>query len=119
MNDTADFPSPGPHSYFLTVVGDSMTTPNEDSVPDGVYILVDPDQAGDVVSGDRVIAHVDGDDEPIFRILTIDGGGKNLWPLNNNYPIITDPFRILGRVIGVFTPSPRMRRILLNEETTV
>lgn len=90
----------GMHSYALRVDGDSMTSSHGKSYPDGCIIFVDPDQAGGVVSGDRVIAKLNGDSKVTFKQFIDDSGRKFLKPLNPQYPIITDEFRIIGKVIG-------------------
>jgi SOS-response transcriptional repressor LexA len=92
--------SHGIRSYALRVTGDSMTSPSGRSYPHGCLIFVDPDQRGGVVSGDRVIAKVNGDNRATFKIYVEDGSRRFLRPLNPQYPIITDEFRILGKVLG-------------------
>jgi len=94
---------PYPHgiqAYALRVTGDSMTSPAGRSYPHGCLIFVDPDQRGGVVSGDRVIAKVHGDNKATFKVFIEDCGRRYLKPLNPQYPIITDQFRILGKVLG-------------------
>jgi SOS-response transcriptional repressor LexA len=95
----------GKHTYALIVEGESMTAPHGKSYPHGSIIYVDPDQAGGVVSGDRVVAKINGNDEVTFKQLVVDSGKTFLRPLNPSYPIITDHFRILGKVIGTFIPE--------------
>jgi SOS-response transcriptional repressor LexA len=92
--------SHGIRSYALRVTGDSMTSPTGRSYPHGALIFVDPDQRGGVVSGDRVIAKVNGDNRATFKVYVEDGPRRFLRPLNPQYPIITDEFRILGKVLG-------------------
>jgi SOS-response transcriptional repressor LexA len=72
----------GIHSYALRVNGDSMTSPTGKSYPDGCLIFVDPDQRGGVVSGDKVIAKVKGDNKVTFKIFVDDGDKRFLKPLN-------------------------------------
>jgi SOS-response transcriptional repressor LexA len=93
------------HSYALRVHGDSMTAPYGRSYPDSSIIYVDPDQRGGVVSGDRVIAKINGDNQVTFKVFVEDAGRRFLKPLNPSYPVITDPFRILGKVIGTWIPE--------------
>jgi len=97
--------SHGMHSYALRVQGDSMTAPYGRSYPDGSIIYVDPEQRGGVVSGDRVIAKINGDNQVTFKVFVEDAGRRFLKPLNPAYPVITDPFRILGKVIGTWIPE--------------
>lgn len=92
--------SHGLHTYALRVEGDSMTASHGKTYPHGAIIFVDPDQAGGVVSGDRVIAKMNGDAQVTFKVFVEESGHRFLRPLNPQYPIITDPFRIIGKVIG-------------------
>ena len=105
MPGDAGLPCPTSHSantYALRVIGDSMTSSMGRSYPEGAIIYVDPDQRGGVESGDRVIAKINGDNMVTFKVFVKDGQRKYLKPLNPQYPIITDEFRILGKVIGVW-----------------
>ena len=77
-----------------------MTSPVGRSYPAGMIIFVDPER--EAASGDRVVAKVNGDNEATFKQLVIDGERKYLKPLNPAYPVITDPFRVLGKVIGAY-----------------
>ena len=90
----------GPQTYALRVSGDSMTAQHGKSYPSGCVIYVDPDQAGAVTSGDRVIAKINGDSKVTFKQYIDDAGVKFLKPLNPQYPTIHDPFRIIGKIIG-------------------
>lgn len=90
----------GPSTYALRVEGDSMTATHGKSYPSGCIIYVDPGQG--VVSGDRVIAKLQGSHEVTFKQYIDEAGKKFLRPLNTSYPLITDAFRILGKVIGKF-----------------
>lgn len=95
----------GPNTFALRVQGDSMTAPYGRSYPDGCIIYVDPDQRGGVVSGDRVIAKLSGDNALTFKVLAEDAGRRFLKPLNPQHPIITEPFRVIGKVIGTWIPE--------------
>lgn len=96
-------PAPhGPHTYALRVSGDSMTAPYGRSYPHGCVIYVDPAQSGGVSTGDPIIAKIDGEDGVTFKAFVEDGGRSYLKPLNPAYPLITDPFRVLGKVIGMY-----------------
>lgn len=91
-------PSPvmmSPSAFALRVIGDSMTPKYQP----GYLILVDPEQRGGVVCGDPIVARLTGTDEVTFKILAEDAGRKFLKPLNQQYPTITDPFEIIGKVI--------------------
>ena len=92
----------GRHAYALRVKGDSMTAPYGKSYPDGCIIFVDPDKVGGVTTGDRVIAKLQGHDEVTLKVYVEDAGRRFLKALNPSYPPITDPFRILGKVIGKY-----------------
>ena len=95
----------GPHTYGLRVQGDSMTAPHGRSYPGGAIIYVDPDQSGGVVTGDRVIAKINGENGVTFKCFVDDGGRRFLKALNPQYPIITDEFRVIGKVIGMYIPE--------------
>lgn len=89
-----------PQAYALIVEGDSMTAPyGRLSFPSGSLIFVDPEQRGGMTAGDPIIAKVNGEDAVTFKALGRDGGRVFLRPLNPQYPVITEPFRILGKVI--------------------
>lgn len=88
-----------PRTFGLRVSGDSMTTPYGQSFPDGCKIVVDPEQRGGIVSGDKVVAKINGEDGVTFKQFIEESGKRFLKPLNPQYPIITDEFRILGKVI--------------------
>lgn len=92
--------SHGLRTYALRVHGDSMTAQFGKSYPAGCLIFVDPDQAGGVVSGDRVIAKLNGDAQVTFKVFVEDAGRRFLKPLNPQHPVITDKFRVIGKVIG-------------------
>lgn len=90
----------GMHTFALRVQGDSMTSPHGKSYPAGCVIYVDPDQRGGVVSGDKVIAKLRGENAVTFKVFIEDAGKRFLKPLNTQYPPIIDEFRILGKIIG-------------------
>lgn len=97
------YPCPANHSastYALRVWGDSMTAPYGRSYPEGMIIYVDPEK--EAVSGDRVIARVNGDYDVNFKQLIIEGSRRYLKALNPNWPIITDEFEVIGKVIGAY-----------------
>lgn len=93
---------PAPHTYTLRVSGDFMVAPKGRIYPEGTIIYVDPDRREDVVSGDLVVARMNGDDGVTFRVLDEDDNRRFLRPLNPRYPVIHEEFRILGKVVGAF-----------------
>ncbi len=90
----------GPRSFWLEVEGDSMTScpGSRPSFPEGMLILVDPDQ--DVEVNDYCIARVNGN-EFTFKKLIRDGGINYLQPLNSKFPLLTcgDGCTFVGKVI--------------------
>jgi SOS-response transcriptional repressor LexA len=97
--------SHGEGTFALRVEGDSMTAPYGKSYPPGCIIFVDPGQRGGVVSGDRVIAKLNGYDAVTFKVFIEDSGNRFLRALNPQYPPIVGEFRILGKVIGKWEPE--------------
>ncbi|MFD2437236.1 LexA family protein [Modicisalibacter luteus] len=85
------------YAFWLEVRGDSMTSPAGLSVPEGMMILVDPEE--EALNGSLVVAQLEGSDEATFKRLVIDGGQKFLKPLNPGYPLI--PINGNCRLIGV------------------
>lgn len=90
----------GRRAFWLEVEGASMTAPagNRPSFPEGILILVDPDQ--DVEVNDFCIARVNGN-EFTFKKLIRDGGVNYLQPLNPQFPLLTcgDGCTFVGKVI--------------------
>lgn len=86
-------------TYALRVRGDSMTAPYGRSYPAGCIIFVDP-LARSPVSGQRIIAKLNGADEVTFKVFRNEDGRIWLQPLNPQHPPIFDPFKVLGTVIG-------------------
>lgn len=84
-------------SFWLRVVGDSMTAPTGLSIPEGHLILVDPEAQPE--NGSLVIAKLTESEEVTFKKLVIDAGQHYLKPLNPNY----HPIKINGscRIVGV------------------
>lgn len=89
----------GPHSFWLTVKGDSMTSPVGFTVPEGMIILVDPSK--EAKSGKLVVAKLVNDNEATFKMYVEDAGRKFLKPLNPHYPMteIDGNCAIIGTVI--------------------
>lgn len=103
VGDAEDwYPMPkkaGPSCYCLRVEGDSMTAPFGKSYPAGSVVFVDPDQRSPA-NGARVIAKLEGSDEVTFKVFVQESGRTFLRPLNQQYPPIYEPFKVLGTVIG-------------------
>jgi SOS-response transcriptional repressor LexA len=90
----------GRHAYALRVRGDSMFNPGgPKSYPEGSVIVVDPEKRSPV-SGDLVIAKIDGAPEVTFKRYRNEDGRQWLQPLNPTFPRIDDPFKVLGTVLG-------------------
>ena len=92
-------------SYALRVQGDSMwNSHGRPSYHDGDLIVCDPEQAGGVTTGDRVIALLHDDSLPMsrrvtFKVIVFDGPHVYLRPLNASYPTLTDSFDVIAKVI--------------------
>jgi len=100
--DLKYLPCPKSHSestYALRVRGDSMTASYGKSYPENCIIFVDP-ELRNPTSGDRIIAKINGDAEVTFKVFMQEGDKKWLKPLNTQHPIITDEFKVLGKIIG-------------------
>jgi SOS-response transcriptional repressor LexA len=89
------------NSYALRVRGDSMTAPhgNVRTYPAGCVIFVDPARRSPV-NGERIIAKLDGSDEVTFKIFKQEDGRIWLQPINPTHDKLTQPFKVLGTVIG-------------------
>lgn len=96
--EMSEYDSKGP-AFWLEVKGDSMTSINGQSVPEGTFILVDTE--ADVHSGKLVIAKLADSNEATFKKLVEDGGRRFLKPLNPAYPIepCADDCKIVGVVV--------------------
>jgi SOS-response transcriptional repressor LexA len=87
---------PKRNSFALRVVGDSMTSAEGISFPEGMIIIVEPEMAAE--SNDFVIAKRD-DGEVTFKQLVKDSGEWFLKPLNSRYPMRSaDGMEIVGVV---------------------
>ncbi len=93
--------SAGENSFWLTVKGDSMTSPVGFTVPEGMIILVDPSK--EAKSGKLVVAKLMNDNEATFKMYIEDAGRCFLKPLNPHYPVteINGNCQIIGTVIDV------------------
>jgi len=94
-------------TFALRVEGDSMTNPlpGQRSYPHGTIIYIDPSRHAEL--GDRVVAKLEDDNKATFKILAEDAGQRFLKPLNPQYRNleINGNCRIVGKVIGAFTPE--------------
>lgn len=90
-----------PGSFWLTVKGDSMTSPVGFTVPEGMIILVDPEE--DAKNGRLVVAKLINENEATFKKYVEDAGRKFLKALNPQYPIteINGNCKIIGVVVDV------------------
>lgn len=86
----------GDRSFALTVQGDSMTSSQGVTFPEGCHIIIDPDAVAEV--GDFVVAE-SGRDDVTFKQLIQDGGKYFLKPLNSRYPLVE--IASLDAIIGV------------------
>jgi SOS-response transcriptional repressor LexA len=89
----------GSHGFWLTVRGDSMTSPNGVTFPDGMLILVRPEM--EPISGKFFVAKLTDTGETTFKQLILDGGRKYLRPLNPTYRTleVNGNCIIVGRVV--------------------
>lgn len=96
--EMSEYDAKGP-AFWLEVKGDSMTSANGQSVPEGTFILVDTE--AHVQPGKLVIAKLADSNEATFKKLVEDGGRQFLKPLNQAYPIemCADGCRIVGVVV--------------------
>ena len=76
-----------------------MTSPHGKSYPQGSYIIVDPAKVSPD-NGDRIIAKLEGSAEVTFKVYKDEDGRKWLAPLNSSHQPITEPFKVLGTIIG-------------------
>ncbi|WP_233473490.1 LexA family protein [Metapseudomonas otitidis] len=102
QHELSDYMGKG-RCFWLKVLGDSMTAPIGDSIPDGHLILVDTGM--EARPGHLVIAKLEAEDKATFKRLVQDGGRMFLKPLNPAYPLI----EINGncRFIGVVVETKR------------
>ncbi|AZI52010.1 LexA family transcriptional repressor [Pantoea agglomerans] len=105
LNEIDEWPettiNAGAQSFWLTVKGDSMTSPVGFTVPEGMIILVDPSK--EAKSGKLVVAKLTNDNEATFKMYIEDAGRKFLKPLNPQYPIteVNGNCSIIGTVVDV------------------
>lgn len=87
--------------FWLRVDGDSMTTANGISFPEGTLVLVDKEK--DAQNGSLVVAKLTDVNEATFKKLIIDAGQRFLRPLNTSYPTI--PINGNCKIIGVIVDA--------------
>lgn len=89
------------HTYALRVRGDSMTAPhgNSRTYPEGCIVFVDSQQRSPF-NGQRVIAKLEDTDEVTFKVFKQEDGRIWLQPINPTHDKLTQPFKVLGTVIG-------------------
>ncbi len=83
--------------FWLTVQGDSMTSPTGVSFPEGTMVLVDTEV--DAENGKLVVAKLTDVNEATFKKFIVDTGQKYLKALNPAFPII--PINGNCKIIGV------------------
>lgn len=89
----------GEKTFALRVEGDSMTAPYGKSYPAGCIVFVDPERRAPI-SGERIIAKLEGSNQVTFKVFVEDAGHRWLKPLNPQHPPVMEPFRVVGTVIG-------------------
>lgn len=80
--------------FLLKVKGDSMVNAR---IYDGDMVVVKPNR--EASDGEIIVANVEG--ETTVKRLKKLGGNFALKPENESYPMLTRPFEIIGKVIGV------------------
>ncbi|MBD3286040.1 repressor LexA, partial [candidate division WOR-3 bacterium] len=81
-------------SFMLRVKGDSMV---DAGIIEGDMVVVDPKQKSR--AGDIVVARLH--DEATVKRLIMHQDKHALKPENKAYNVITDPFEVVGKVVGV------------------
>lgn len=110
-----DIQCPFPHSrntYAVYIDGDPATAnPMQPShgraYPVGSIIFADPEQSDECENGDIVLAELTERPSKVtaFRQLYREAGGEALRPLNPQFPMTTEPFRIVAKIIGAILPA--------------
>ncbi|KAA3634590.1 MAG: hypothetical protein DWQ08_00325 [Proteobacteria bacterium] len=90
----------GPLSFGLPVEDDAMCSEDPYSYPPESMIFVDPDQALQVKRTDRVLALLSDRETLCFRQLGRRGSQRVLEAMNPAHPVITGPFRVVGKVVA-------------------
>lgn len=76
----------GPRAFALRVIGDSMTSANGRSIPEGSIVVADPDISAE--HGKVVIARLDESGATTLKQLVVDGDQRYLKPFNDSYKMI-------------------------------
>lgn len=87
--------------FGLQLRGDTMTSMEGRSYPEGGIIVVAPHPPEEATPGDDVVVKLQ-DGSILFRRLAEDGTKKYLKALNRSYPPIYAEFQVLGRVVGLW-----------------
>lgn len=87
-------PSLWRNCFLLRVKGDSMINAH---IHEGDLVVVKP--GSEALSNDIIVANIEG--ETTVKRLKKTGGSYVLKPDNESYPVIKEPFEIIGKVIGV------------------
>ena len=94
----------GSNSFAFTIISDDMSSSRGLAYPKGAIAYCDPDGSTPVWS--LVVAILSRNEHVVFSQLVDHSGDNALKPLNERYPLITEPFKIIGRVFGVYiTPK--------------
>lgn len=84
------------YRFALRIKGKSMENPADSQhIPDGSIVIFNREKR-DPVSGQLVLAKINGRDEITFKRFIRDGSDVFLEPLNPRYNVITDEFRVLA-----------------------
>ena len=101
----------GPNSFALIIEGDpAASNPMHPqygrAYPVGSIVFADPAQAEHCENGDVIIAELTERPNKVtaFRQLYREAGTEALRPLNPQFPMTTEPFRIVAKVIGAILP---------------
>lgn len=93
----------GDHGFWLRVKGDSMTTAGGVSFPDGMLVLVAPDEQPE--SGRYIVAKIGND--VTFKQYVVDAGVRYLKPLNPAFQlqVMDDRWHVVGTVVDAKWPK--------------
>lgn len=89
----------GEKGFWLKVKGDSMTSNNGISFPDGMYILINPNIM--IKNYDFTVAKLIESNEATFKQYVEESGIKYLKPLNSSYKMqeLDSRWQIVGKVV--------------------
>jgi SOS-response transcriptional repressor LexA len=95
----------GENAFWLKVIGNSMSSANGTSFPEGHLILVGPDI--EPRPGQFVVARMIDSNEATFKQLVRDAGELYLKPLNPSYPTkpVDNTWEIVGTVVDGKMPK--------------